>query len=371
MSIRSIHGLGNRPRQRKSLRGATQTAATLVKAFGLLLALAPPIPTRAQGLSAVTDDRILYLGARAALEGAPALPHRLTETIERTLSATLGRAGSELHKLQRSELAACPPADYRCLLAHSSQGGRALLDIKVQKNDEYSYYVTVVFVDRRNPDEATSESLSHVADEGSGPPPLIEDKLAAVLADKVAARLQRWQQGPGDAEASKRPPGSHGKVKLAVTVVGPGRVDSEPPELRCGSACESEYPATTPPPRVTLLARPLGANSLLYWSAPGCLPSWPCSLLLTTDTRVTARFGRSLARKALTGVFGGLGLAGAIVAGTLFGMAGSDAGSCSVGGITVTGCIRNTAPLGGMVLGLATLFGTGSVLGWWLPGAGH
>lgn len=353
----------------RSVRAQARWIFLLGVSLALWAELLPPGSARAAPEMGV--EKVLYLGARAAPDGAAALSRRLVESLDRALATALSRAGTGILRPQRGELGSCAAADYRCILRASSQRGELLLDLTVQKNDPRSYYVTMVFLDSKNPDEATSESLSYLSEpDDAAAPKSLEDGLAAVVADKVAGFLARWQRGPAAAPQAVRPTLPRGKVKLSLQAEGPGQITAEPPQLLCGVACDAEYPRTEPPPRVTLLARPQGAASLLGWSEPGCAADKPCTLFLAADTQVTARFGRSRARKVLTGVLGGLGLAGAIASGVLFSLVGSDAGVCTVNGITSTGCVRNSAPAGGIVLGLAALFGTGSALGWWLPVSG-
>jgi len=94
------------------------------------------------------------------------------------------------------------------------------------------------------------------------------------------------------------------RFTLSVTREGTssGTVTSSPAGINCGTACAATYDSGTV---VTLTATPAANATFDGWSGGGCAGTGPCTLTLTTDTTVTARF--SVRRFTLAVTLEGLG----------------------------------------------------------------
>ena len=71
---------------------------------------------------------------------------------------------------------------------------------------------------------------------------------------------------------------------------GTGTVTSseQPPRINCGANCSAVYdPGTT----VTLTATPAAGSTFEGWTGGGCAGTGTCTVTLTGNTTVTARFG--------------------------------------------------------------------------------
>ncbi len=79
---------------------------------------------------------------------------------------------------------------------------------------------------------------------------------------------------------------------LIVQVTGDGRVTSTPPGIDCGIDCSEGYPrnATGAPQVVTLHATPAAGQQLEAWG-DACSGVGDCSVTMSADRTVTARFG--------------------------------------------------------------------------------
>ncbi len=83
---------------------------------------------------------------------------------------------------------------------------------------------------------------------------------------------------------------------------GGGTVTSSPAGINCGTACAATYDSGT---AVTLTATPAANATFDGWTGGGCAGTGPCTLTLTADTTVTARF--SVRRFTLSVILEGLG----------------------------------------------------------------
>src|SRR5438094_625219 len=79
------------------------------------------------------------------------------------------------------------------------------------------------------------------------------------------------------------------RFTLSVTREGSssGTVTSSPAGIACGTACATTYDSGT---AVTLTATPASYATFDGWTGGGCSGTGPCTLTLTADTTVTARF---------------------------------------------------------------------------------
>src|SRR5437667_885996 len=84
-------------------------------------------------------------------------------------------------------------------------------------------------------------------------------------------------------------PSSVTRFTLSVTREGSssGTVTSSPAGIDCGTACAATYDSGTV---VTLTATPAANATFDGWTGGGCSGTGPCTLTLTADTTVTARF---------------------------------------------------------------------------------
>ncbi|NOT57245.1 MAG: hypothetical protein HOP18_21795 [Deltaproteobacteria bacterium] len=74
---------------------------------------------------------------------------------------------------------------------------------------------------------------------------------------------------------------------LTVTKAGNGTVSSSPSGISCGSDCSETYTSAT---SVTLSATPASDYRFSGWSGGGCSGTGTCTLLINTNTSVTATF---------------------------------------------------------------------------------
>ena len=85
--------------------------------------------------------------------------------------------------------------------------------------------------------------------------------------------------------------GDGGQQSFVLTALktssGRGTVTSNPSGIDCGSDCSETYPAGT---MVRLTATPDPGSSFRGWSGGGCSGTDPCTINLTVDTTVSARF---------------------------------------------------------------------------------
>ena len=79
------------------------------------------------------------------------------------------------------------------------------------------------------------------------------------------------------------------RVTLAVSLqgTGGGTVTSSPAGIDCGTACAATYDSGSV---VTLTATPAANATFDGWTGGGCAGTGPCTLTLTANTTVTARF---------------------------------------------------------------------------------
>ena len=91
-----------------------------------------------------------------------------------------------------------------------------------------------------------------------------------------------------DGEKSVGASFGRGTFKLTVSVRGPGRVVGSPSGIRCASRCTATFNRGA---RVVLRARPAKGAKLVRWSG-ACKGSRTCTLPMTADRVVTARFRR-------------------------------------------------------------------------------
>ena len=94
------------------------------------------------------------------------------------------------------------------------------------------------------------------------------------------------------------------RVTLSVSRqgTGGGTVTSSPAGINCGTACAATYDSGTV---VTLTATPDANATFDGWTGGGCAGTGPCTLTLTANTTVTARF--SVRRFTLSVTLEGLG----------------------------------------------------------------
>ena len=94
------------------------------------------------------------------------------------------------------------------------------------------------------------------------------------------------------------------RFTLSVTREGSssGTVTSSPAGIDCGTACAATYDSGTV---VTLTATPAANATFDGWTGGGCSGTGPCTLTLTADTTVTARF--SVRRFTLSVTLAGFG----------------------------------------------------------------
>lgn len=337
--------------------------------FGAVIALLPTGRARAQTGQPVENNRILYLGARAKADAKTALPRRLAEVIDRGVGAQIAKAGATVLRPAQRELNGCHLDDYQCIVT-SRQDFDLLVDVRVQKNSETSYYVTLVLIERAKPGEGTQDNFPYIsASEEASPPQNVnaEDGLAGLIAQRVSQLLEHQHREVAKPPIAASTVHKPSQVKLTVSVEGAGQVISSPPGISCGISCESEFPRGAEPVHVALEGQPRGANILLGWNQTGCTADKPCDLYMSNDQQISVRFGRSIARKALTGVLGGLAIAGLAAGAVAIGLDGRDYGSCETGGLAFADCKFRTWRAGALTLGIAVALGTGAALAWWLP----
>ncbi len=94
---------------------------------------------------------------------------------------------------------------------------------------------------------------------------------------------------------------ANSKGTLAVVVVGPGSVSSEPPGIACPGKCIASFPAGT---SVALEPKPSKGSALLHWGG-SCSGSGLCKVQVTTLVSVAAQFS-----SPSKGVSSGTGSAG-------------------------------------------------------------
>ena len=75
---------------------------------------------------------------------------------------------------------------------------------------------------------------------------------------------------------------------LTVAKTGSGTVSSSSTGISCGSDCSQTYTSST---SVTLTATPASGYRFNGWSGGGCSGTGSCTLLINTNTNVTANFG--------------------------------------------------------------------------------
>ena len=76
-------------------------------------------------------------------------------------------------------------------------------------------------------------------------------------------------------------------LQVARQGSGSGTVTSNPGGINCGTDCSEAYPAGT---TVTLTARAAGGSAFRGWSGGGCSGTGTCTLTLSANTTVFARF---------------------------------------------------------------------------------
>jgi hypothetical protein len=77
------------------------------------------------------------------------------------------------------------------------------------------------------------------------------------------------------------------RFTLSVNREGSGTVTSNPAGIDCGNTCSAAYNSGTP---VTLTATPDFLFAFAGWSGGGCSGTGPCTVTMTANTTVTARF---------------------------------------------------------------------------------
>jgi hypothetical protein len=301
-------------------------------------------------------------------DGAAALSRRLGEAIDGAVSERLQQTGAAVVRLSRSEMGLCKDKDHDCLARAAGQPVQLLVEVRVQKNAENSYFLSAVVYDPADPGKTlTGEAPYFTPQDPRTAGRETERALAQKAADLVTTLLDKRSHPDRPAN---NPPATSKQAAVRLAVTGPGHVTSEPPGIDCGSlatGCSASFAVSTAAIPVVLRARPQGAASLLGWDGALCT-GLRCELSLSADTRVAIHFGRSPARKALTGILGTLGAAGLVSGAVLLGLNGSDAGSCVYQGtMYASGCRNNTAAPGYLGLGLGVAFGVGAALAWWLP----
>lgn len=278
--------------------------------------------------------------------------------------------------------ASCAATDEDCKVWRSERAIDWVADIQVQDNANGTYYIVSFLYDVEHPDN-TIDDKSSFGTPGSGRQlsSVAEEALVAQIAERVAGLFQRAPKGaqPAVGEVAAQPAKPpHGQaLSLEVTVVGPGRIVSQPPGITCarGSSCRAEFPATGELHQVTLRAEPTGAAGAVIWSGSPCQNSIladprRCDLPISGSLKVTAGFERSSSRKIATGVLGGLAGAGLVVSAVMLGLTGRNAGGCVDRGVSYdTGCVYNLAAPGLLTVGLTVGLGVGAALAWWLPTA--
>src|SRR5207247_1857260 len=72
---------------------------------------------------------------------------------------------------------------------------------------------------------------------------------------------------------------------------GSGTVGSPPAGIDCGATCEASYDGST---EVILRAQPTADSTFEGWTGGGCSGTGTCTVTLSANTTVFARFGRRL-----------------------------------------------------------------------------
>src|SRR5439155_12990259 len=80
------------------------------------------------------------------------------------------------------------------------------------------------------------------------------------------------------------------RLTLAVVRQGTGRgtVTSNPAGINCGATCSASYDRGT---MVTLTATAAAGSTFEGWSGAGCSATVTCTVTLTANTTIVARFG--------------------------------------------------------------------------------
>jgi uncharacterized repeat protein (TIGR02543 family) len=94
--------------------------------------------------------------------------------------------------------------------------------------------------------------------------------------------------GSGDAQVTATfQPLPRFRLRVEKRGSGRGRVTSAPGGIDCGGDCVERYPQGT---QVVLTATPAPGHTFAGWTGGGCTGTAPCTVTLTANTTVTARF---------------------------------------------------------------------------------
>lgn len=334
-----------------------------------LLGAASVSPAQAGGI-----ERVMLLGARTASASASAAPvsRRLLDAVDGATTEKLSQIGVPVLRRGRGEGSGCEAEDYDCLVRSSRQSVDLVVDVAVQRNDEANYFLTVVLFDARNPSETRREQAPLVSQADSKTAPREHDQSVAVKAASMLGSLLEARRAMASGSMA---PGSANKqsYKLEVQVNGVGRVESElpPSGIDCpGGPCELAVLAKSAAP-VVLVARPRSPSAFLGWEDAPCLASegatWRCSLQLTDNLLVRARFGRTLGRKVAAPILLIGSIAGFSAAIGLGILNGQVKGPCMEPANLGKHCLYNEAGTAWLSAGIGTLLAVGAGLAWWLP----
>jgi len=405
MAIENSHLLVNR---NASMRPQSAICARTHKHAVTLLFLGTTMlgagAARAQQSDAALQPVVMLTTPHAAPEARSKLPSHMASVILEGVRRRVAHIPSTVVRSTPAAETSCTVTDYECKVKTSQRAARDaksvcaakdddckilrhrsvdwIVDVQVQDNGNGTFYIVNYLYDVQRPDNTIGDKSSQ-GTIGSGPQlsAASEEALVTHIAERVAALFQSAPKGSQPASTSKEALQDQ-KMKvqtlaLDVTVVGPGRVVSQPKGLDCiqGNGCSAKFQAVAEQKLVTLRAEPTGAAASVIWSGSPCQNSIltdprRCDLPISGSQKVTVGFERSSQRKIATGVFGGLAGAGLVISAVLLGLNGQDAGRCGDGGIThSSGCVYNLITPGLVTTGLTVGLGVGTALIWWLPTA--
>lgn len=165
---------------------ALMLSARILGCVGLIYLLTWTKVAIAQGAPTYSVASILYLRAHVSTGSPAPLPRRTADAIDLAIITQVGRAGTTVLRFEKKDVTACTIRDYYCIVSSSKRRFDALLDINVQKNDQSSYYVSIILIDRKYPDTAISEALPYFVDPDG---PVSSKKIEEDLINKIAERV--------------------------------------------------------------------------------------------------------------------------------------------------------------------------------------
>lgn len=288
-----------------SPRTAQRSKAVAVLALAGLCSFYPPIGNARADSQELASEPVVACSGIELIRSLLPTPVKIADNVYKDLPKLLV-------PIKLVPAKPCAVADVACLLAAlpAKTQGFALL-IAIERTGNTTYIVKLTLIKKGSDSDVLKDFFSVSQGDLVGTA-TYDSVIANRIREKTAAMWQKATRAqPAEEVAIVKPPPHEGSTPINVETRGCGVVTSEGTVgIDCGTRCNERTHLS----EVTLLAKPCLGQRVLELSPTSCRSPaapvhatlWPCVLDAKPDKPInlSVRFGHSVKRKALAGVFG-------------------------------------------------------------------